>query len=171
MNESETAILEVETQETTAEKVWDEVNEASKELARIRREIEECKAALQKQPEKGTIFVSNHSDSLKDKIEQMKARDNEKITGRFFNRRAPGRPAKLTYNRYADDPVKWYWFEDGKVYTIPRGFADEINEYYHTPIFVKKTGELDPSDVVGENSVIAEVDRSQKKYAFVQAGY
>ena len=80
-----------------------------------------------------------------------------------MNRRAPGNPAKLTYMKYADDPVKWYTFEDGKVYTIPRGFADQINEYYHRPIFIQKEGELDPSNP----SQIHAVDTSNKSYAFV----
>lgn len=112
-----------------------------------------------------TGYVKN--DGLKGKIEAQKLFDNVKVQGRFMNRRAPGNPAKLTYMKYADDPVKWYTFEDGKVYTIPRGFADQINEHYYRPIFIQKEGELDPSNP----SHIHAVDTSNKSYAFVPVSF
>jgi len=102
-------------------------------------------------------------ESLKNKISAQKAYDNVKVTGRFMNRRAPGNPAKLTYMKYEDDPVKWYTFQDGQVYTIPRGFADQINEHYYRPKFIQKEGEMDPSNP----SQIHSVDTSNKSYAFV----
>lgn len=114
-------------------------------------------------------LISTHvkNDSLRGKIEAQKAYDNVKVTGRFMNRRAPGNLAKLTYMKYADDPVKWYTFEDGKVYTIPRGFADQINDHYYRPIFIQKEGELDPSNP----SHIHAVDTSNKSYAFVPVAF
>lgn len=90
------------------------------------------------------------------------------MTGKFINRRAPGQSAKLTYLKYADDPVKWYTMEDGKVYTIPRGFADQINEYYYTPHFIQKQGIMDPN---APSSAIHDVDTSNKKYAFTPINF
>ena len=117
------------------------------------------------------ITRSSESNAIKTQIERQKAYDNERVTGKFINRRAPGQPVKLPYIKYEDDPVKWWPFEDGKVYTIPRGFADQINEYYHTPHFVQKQGEQAHSHVVGENSSIASVDTSNKKYSFVPINF
>lgn len=124
-----------------------------------RRELSEDEKVINDKLISG--YVKN--DGLKNKIEAQKAYDNVKVTGRFMNRRAPGNSAKLTYMKYADDPVKWYTFNDGAVYTIPRGFADQINEYYHRPRFIQKDGELDP----GNPSTIHDVDTSNKSYAFV----
>src|SRR5208337_3979947 len=119
-------------------------------------EIEEKKIQLKSMPareideEEMLIIkkqVSGHSKNagLKETIEKQKAYDNVQVTGKFINRRAPGQAAKLTYLKYNDDPVKWYNFEDGKVYTIPRGFADQINEAYYTPHFTQKQGPMDPN--------------------------
>lgn len=115
------------------------------------------------------IARTNESKTAAAKIRSQKEYDNVKVTGKFLNRRAPGCFARLTYIKYDDDPVKWTDFYDGKVYTIPRGFADQINEYYHSPVFVQKTGPIDDPDNPG--SQIAEVDRSNKKYAFVPVGF
>lgn len=109
------------------------------------------------------IATRVEGEGLMSKIASQKAYDNVKVTGRFMNRRAPGNPAKLTYMKYADDPVKWYTFLDGQVYTIPRGFADQINEHYYRPKFIQKEAELDPSNP----SNIHHVDTSNKSYAFV----
>lgn len=113
------------------------------------------------------INVRSHNEGLRNKIEAQKAYDNMKVTGKFMNRRAPGNPVKLTYMKYADDPVKWYTFQDGAVYTIPRGFADQINDHYYRPKFIQKEGEMDPSNP----SQIHSVDTSNKSYAFVPVNF
>lgn len=101
--------------------------------------------------------------ALEKKIEAMAQRDKELVTGKFINRRAPGQTVKLTYAKHKGDLDKWYTFQDGKTYTIPRGFADQLNEAYYTPKFVQKPGELTAEG----GSVIQEVDTSNKRYAFV----
>lgn len=111
----------------------------------------------------------NEDKTIKEKIRSQKEYDNIKVTGRFLNRRAPGQMVKLPYIKYEDDLVKWWEFYDGKVYTIPQGFADQINEHYHTPQFIQKDGPIDDPENPG--SQIAEVDRSNKKYAFVGLAY
>ena len=105
---------------------------------------------------------------LKAKIERQRAYDSQMVTGKFINRRAPGREVRLTYNKYESDPVKWYDFMDGKTYTIPRGFADQIREYYHSPQFVQKTGPMDPDN---PESQVDYVDTSVKKYDFVPLSF
>lgn len=166
---TETEVLE------TLEK---DIDQARLELEATRREIEEKKAELASprrdiSVEEKSIMDKQQSrkvknQALQDKIDKMQARDSEKVTGKFINLRAKGQSVKLTYMRYAEDPVKWYTLEDGKTYTIPRGFADEINEHYHTPRFIQRTEPMDPSQ---PTSQIQDVDTSDKKYAFVALGY
>ena len=133
------------------------------ESVRVPRELD----AIEKKANEKLLAVRVEGQALSNKIEAQKAYDNVKVTGRFMNRRAPGNPAKLTYMKYADDPVKWYTFNDGAVYTIPRGFADQINEYYHRPKFIQKEGDMDPSNP----STIHHVDTSNKSYAFVPTSF
>ena len=117
------------------------------------------------------IAISNEKKSKLEILDKLKEYDNQKVTGKFMNRRAPGQPAKLLYQKHADDPVKWYTFKDGSVHTIPRGFADQINEHYYTPHFIKNEGDYSPSNTLGENSAIHEVDTTNKKYAFTPVNF
>lgn len=170
------------TEEVVLDTVQTEIDLARIELEKIKIEIEEKKKSLEFEAKREIspderkiidkqISMGNERNTLSENIAKQKAYDSVKVTGKFINRRAPGQSVKLPYIKYVDDPVKWHPFEDGRVYTIPRGFADQINEYYHTPQFIQKQGEQAHSNVVGENSAIAEVDRSNKKYAFVPVNF
>lgn len=165
------------------EKVLDslqgEIDQARIELEKTKRMIEEKKAEIASSGRREIdanemriiekqIATSNQKEAKSKVIEEQKRKDNEKVTGKFINRRAPGQSVKLPYMKYEDDPVKWHPFEDGKVYTIPRGFAEQINEYYHTPVFTKKEGPMDPN---APSSQIHAVDTSNKKYAFVPVNF
>lgn len=151
-----------------------EIDRARLELEKTKKEIEEQKQALKSLSSSHLnakelaivdkqIANNNERKALQQKIYDQKAYDNVKVTGRFTNRRAPGQMAKLAYIKYADDPVKWYEFHDGGIYTIPRGFADQINEHYYSPHFIQNTGAMDPDN---PESNIAAVDTSNKKYMF-----
>lgn len=166
----------VVSQDKEMEKLASELDMARLELAKAKLELEESKKKAESIPAiaEKHVTVSNKSQALKDKIAAMKEWDSVKVTGKFINRRAPGQMAKLTYMKYEDDPVKWYTFSDGGIYTIPRGFADQINEHYYTPHFIQKA----PQDLIitgdeapGESSTIAMVDNSNKKYAFVPQNF
>jgi hypothetical protein len=106
-------------------------------------------------------------------LERQKSFDAVLVTGKFINRHRPGQSVKLPYQKWPENPVKWHQLVDGNVYTIPRGFADQINggtendPLYYKPTFIQKQGEQLTSDVIGENSAIHHVDTQNKKYAFV----
>ena len=175
----EVNMTETITEESALESVQTEIDLARVELEKVKLEIEEKKneykfeSKREISPDEQKIVDKqvtkiNVNKSLQKKIEKQKEHDNQKVTGRFMNRRSPGQGVKLTYFKYPDDPVKWYQFEDGKIYTIPRGFADQLNDHYHTPIFIQKQGEMDPNR---PQSAIHEVDTSNKKYAFVPTNF
>jgi hypothetical protein len=155
-----------------------EIDKARVELERTRLEIQEKKKELQYSgrreidaDERALIDKQvsriNEKKTSEDVVAKQKLIDNEQVTGRFMNRRNPGQSIKLPYIKYADDPVRWWHFEEGKVYTIPRGFADQINEHYHMPRFIQKDGIQAPDGT----SAIHSVDTSNKKYAFVPVGF
>lgn len=161
------------TEEQKLETTQIEIDKARVELENLRREISELASKREVGADEANIVKkqisrSNESKAAASIIEKQKKIDNVPVTGKFINRRAPGMPAKLTYIKYVDDPVKWYEFEDGKVYTIPRGFAEQINEHYYSPHFIQKQGTMDPN---APSSAIHEVDTSNKKYAFVPVNF
>jgi hypothetical protein len=155
------------------EAIQQEIDRARVELQNTRNEIETKKHELNNVPvvakavESPAIVIKDNA--LSEKIAAKRAYDKEMVTGKFYNLRAKGQSAKLTYMHHADDPVKWYTFEHGQVYTIQRGFADEINEHYHTPHFIKNENMiLDPSN---PESGIHGVDTSDKMYSFVPLNF
>lgn len=170
----------VATLEPTLDSIETEIDKARQELEATKKAIEEQKhelkrlgsreidAAEQKIVDKQVSGFAKNA-GLQAKIEKQKAYDSVMVTGKFINRRNPGKKSeKLTYMKYADDPVKWYDFEDGKIYTIPRGFADQINDYYYVPQFIQKQGEMDPNRPA---SAIHDIDTSNKKYGFVPLNF
>ncbi len=160
--------------EALLEEVQQEIDQARLELEKTRLEIETKKQELKSMVSSAPVVkdapaVVLKDNSLMEKIAQEKLRDNEKVTGKFHNLRAKGMPAKITYMKYADDPVKWYTFEHGEIYTIPRGFAEQINDHYHTPHFIKEEGRIiDPSN---PGTGVHAVDTSDKMYSFTPVNF
>ncbi len=170
------------------ESLQQELDIARQELEKTKLEIAERKHQLnqmkvtpsreisseEKRISESQIASSSSRTALEDKIYKQKLRDSELVTGRFMNRRAPGQPVKLPYVKHDTDPVKWYPLEDGKIYTIPRGFADQLNggtdedPCYYTPHFIQKIGEMDPNK---PESAIHAIDSSNKKYAFTPINF
>jgi len=165
-NELETLQQDIDKARVELEQTKVSIEEKKKEMISLnpRRDHDEKEMSLVAKQ----VSMSNERVAMKENLEKQKLIDNQKITGKFLNRRAPGQPAKLCYIKYEDDPVKWYTFEDGKVYTIPRGFVEQINEHYHTPHFIQAEGAMDPNRM---GSSIHDVDTSNKKYAFVAMGF
>ena len=175
-------------EDAVLEDIQIEVDTARLELEKIKKELEEKKQELKSVPareisqdekelvEKQKARRSKNSE-IEKKIAKQKEYDNQMVTGKFMNLRVPGQSVKLPYIKYVDDPVKWHPFNHGQVSTIPRGFADQINggsekdPCYYTPRFTQKQGDQVLSDQVGENSAIAAVDASNKKYAFVPVNF
>lgn len=163
------------TEEVVLEGIQTEIDLARTELERVKVEIEEKKKEMEfsshreLDDEEKRIVAKQISSTDERKgmckaIEKQKAYDNVPVTGRFMNLRNPGQSKRLPYHKYVDDPVKWWDFEHNKVYTIPRGFCDQINDYYHKPRFIQRQGPMDPN---APTSQISDIDTSEKLYAFV----
>ncbi len=167
----------LESMETEVDRVRVELEKAKQELKDLEERKEKARTMSSREvSEEEMVIVRKQvagfakNAGLKDIIEKQKAYDNVMVTGKFINRRSPGQQVKLTYLKYEDDPVKWYTFEDGKVYTIPRGFCDQLREHYHKPQFIQKSADqfVDPNK---PESAISEVDTSNKIYDFVPINF
>ncbi len=161
------------------EQIQKELDLARVELEKTKLEIEEKKLQLKEIPIQvkaaETPSITIKDNSLAEKIAAQKLLDNVMVTGKFYNLRVKGQSVKLPYHKYADDPVKWYPFDHGKVYTIPKGFADQINggtesdPCHYTPHFIKNEGIiLDPDN---PESGIHAVDTTDKKFSFVPLSF
>lgn len=165
--------------EQELESIQSQLDLATIELEKTKMEIAAKKKELETMPRREISVdeqsvISRQKERTEEKkvgedlIEKQRTFDKQLVTGRFMNQRAPGQPVKLPYIKYADDPVKWFPFEHNKIYTIPRGFADQINEHYYTPNFIQKEGNMDPNRPA---TAIHEVDTSNKRYAFVPINF
>jgi hypothetical protein len=162
------------------EQIQQELDLARVDLEKTRLEIEAKKQELKATPVIEAKPIPNPSITIKDnalsqKIADRKARDSVMVTGKFYNLRVKGQSVKLPYLKYGDEPVKWWPLDHGKVYTIPKGFADQINggteedPCYYTPHVIKNEGAIINPDE--PESGIHSVDTSDKKYAFVPIGF
>lgn len=163
--ELESIQQEIDVTRKELEATRSELEKKREELrANPRREVEDWeKANSDKQINRGNLKVAQ-----KETLDKLQAYDSVMVTGRFINRRNPGAPAKLCYMKWPEDPPKWHELEDGKVYTIPRGFAEQIRDYYHTPKFIQKQVDMNPDR---PTSAIHGVDNSQKKYDFASINW
>ena len=69
---------------------------------------------------------------LQMKIESIKERDKEMVTGIFNFREKPNGRLQFMFQKYAEDGMKKYVLYDGKRYKIPRMVARHLNQncYY-----------------------------------------
>lgn len=75
----------------------------------------------------GTPNVIIDKESATKKVELLKQFESELVTGKFLNLDLPGKSVKLPYQRHKGDRCQWWVLEHNKVYTIPRGFANQLN--------------------------------------------
>lgn len=160
----------LESLESEMDRVRVELQNTKNELEAKREELKNINTQVPVVVKDAAPATQVKNQGLSEKIAAQKVLDNQMVTGKFSNLRAPGQTVKLPYHKYADDPVKWWTFEHGKVYTIPRGFADQINggdennPCYYTPAFIKNENAI--IDPTKPESGIHSVDTSNKKYMF-----
>lgn len=127
--------------EIAAEIAQSELDIVRLELEKAKKELEEQKHQIQLNSKRvlddkeldicaKQQTMGNEMKAKKEALEQQRIYDSQMITGKFINMRAPGQRVRLTYCKHATDLAKWWDFDHNKNYTIPRGFADQINEHY-----------------------------------------
>jgi hypothetical protein len=131
---------------TTA--VVEEVKTSGRELDAFEKQLVEDQKSAYNTREEGKKLIDRKRDI-----------DSQMVRGKFMNLRAPGQPVKLTYHKYSTDIEEgWKTFNHGEIYTIQRGFADQINNHYAKISFNKGTGQMNALEATPSRSPI---------YAFV----
>lgn len=159
------------------EAIQQEMDQVRKELLELKEEkkqIEAEKKELSSRREldadeirivEKQVNNSSKRQALREKIEAQKKYDSVMVKGKFLNQRAPGHSVKLPYMKYDTDLPKWWTLEHGQTYTIPRGFADQINEYYAKISYRERQGPIDNPDDPG--SALDHAPIREQIYAFV----
>jgi len=95
--------------------------------------------------------------------EQLRARDNEMVRGRFKYEEVPGGTLVFSYKKFKNDPVRNFTLEDGKIYTIPRGVAKHLATSGSYPIHEYQTDE--------NGRPIVRIGRHKRRYTFESLGF
>ena len=106
------------------------------------------------------MAITNKSIAINSKknYEQMRARDNELVRGRFKYDEVPGGSITFSFGKYKGDPIIDYTVIDGQVRTVPRSVAKHLATSGSYPVHEYQT------DSNGKR--IARVSRRVNRYSF-----
>ncbi|HXQ33862.1 MAG TPA: hypothetical protein VN843_07615 [Anaerolineales bacterium] len=112
----------------------------------------------------------NMKPENKKELERQKKEDSRLVKAEYMNSR--GRHERLTkpYCRYAGDPIQIWHFIPGKVYEIPLGLVNEVND--KNKIMKRREGlvSLDGNDVKGGAPIQAD-EEGEWLHKFVSVGF
>lgn len=108
---------------------------------------------------------------LKTKIEKQKKEDAKVVKAEYMNSR--GRHERLTkpYCRYAGDPIQVWHFIPGKVYEVPMGLVNEVNDV--TKKIPKRSGlvSVDGNSVNKDESPLAKDEEGEWLHKLVPCSF
>lgn len=108
---------------------------------------------------------------VKAKLEKEKKEDARLVKAEYLNSR--GRHERLTkpYCRYAGDPLQIWHLIPGKVYELPLGFVNEVND--ETKYVPKRSGLLsvDGSPVKKDESPLDKDEKGEWLHRLVAVGF
>jgi len=107
----------------------------------------------------------------KKEMEKQKKEDAKIVKAEYMNSR--GRHERLTkpYCRYAGDPLQIWHFIPGKVYEVPLGLVNEVND--KTKVLPKRSGlvSIDGNSINKDESPLARDEEGEWLHKFVAVGF
>lgn len=85
------------------------------------------KSAVMARPAMPDVKKLSREEVIK-KIERMRARDHEMVTGIFKNFEFPGTSVRFGLKKWPGDPYDFYEMFDGETYKVPRMVATHLNQ-------------------------------------------
>jgi|SRR3990167_1095307 len=67
-------------------------------------------------------------------FESMRAKDEQKVRGKFIYHEVPGGTVKFPFKKWKGDTLQFYTLRDGEIYTLPLGVAKHLNKNCSYPI-------------------------------------
>lgn len=84
-------------------------------------------------------------------VDYQKAKDHEKVRGKFRFYEVPGGRLEFVYFKYKGDPLDAYKMDDGGVYEVPRMVANHLNESGAYPVHAYSQDEYGkPIPIIGK---------------------
>lgn len=113
----------------------------------------------------------NMKPEHKKELERQKKEDSRLVKAEYMNSR--GRHERLTkpYCRYAGDPIQIWHFIPGKVYDVPLGLVNEVNDKNK---IMKKRADLisiDGNEVKKDGSPLQNDEEGNWLHKFVAVGF
>jgi len=113
----------------------------------------------------------NMKPEHKKELEKQKKEDARLVKAEYMNSR--GRHERLTkpYCRYAGDPIQIWHFIPGKVYEVPLGLVNEVND--KTKIMKKRSGlvSVDGQAIKQDESPIDNDQEGEFLHKFIPVGF
>lgn len=113
----------------------------------------------------------NMKPEHKKELERQKKDDCKLVKAEYMNSR--GRHERLTkpYCKYAGDPIQIWHFIPGKVYEVPFGLVNEVND--KTKIMKKREGlvSIDGSSVTKDEIPLSRDEEGEWLHKFVASGF
>jgi hypothetical protein len=113
----------------------------------------------------------NMKPEHKKEMERLKKEDSKMVKAEYLNSR--GKHERLTkpYCKYAGDPIQIWHFIPGKVYEVPLGLVNEVND--KNKIMKKRSGllEVDGKEVNKEGSPLPQDEEGEWLHKFVSSGF
>lgn len=107
----------------------------------------------------------------KKEMERQKKEDARMVKAEYMNSR--GRHERLTkpYCKYAGDPIQIWHFIPGKVYEVPLGLVNEVND--KNKIMKKRAGlvSIDDVPVQSSNSPLSQDEEGEWLHKFTPHGF
>lgn len=113
----------------------------------------------------------NMKPEQKKEMERQKKEDSKLVKAEYMNSR--GRHERLTkpYCRYAGDPIEIWHFIPGKVYEVPLGLVNEVNDT--SKIMKKRSGlvSVDGSPVTKDEAPLDKDQEGEWLHRFAAVGF
>lgn len=107
----------------------------------------------------------------KKEMERLKKEDSKLVKAEYLNSR--GKHERLTkpYCKYAGDPIQIWHFIPGKVYEVPLGLVNEVND--KNKVMKKRSGllEVDGKEVTKEGSPLSQDEEGEWLHKFSAVGF
>ncbi len=113
----------------------------------------------------------NFKPEHKKELEKQKKEDARLVKAEYLNSRGRHERLKKVYCRYAGDPIQIWNFIPGKIYEVPLGLVNEVND--KNKILPKRSGllEVDGKEVTKEGVPLAKDEHGDWRHKFVASGF
>jgi len=108
------------------------------------------------------MAITNKNSNIRNK-EQLRARDNEMVRGKFNFEEVPGGTLVFSYKKYKGDPIRNYSLIDGNDYELPRGVAKHLASAGSYPIHEYQSDE--------NGKPVVRIGRRKRRYSFESLGF